>query len=206
MIVGCPLLSFTRWSRQVSPFASKPILCLKYRAVLLALFLCPSIALAQLPVAPYVSTPEADVEQMLDMAAVAPGDYLIDLGSGDGRIVIAAARRGARAHGVELDPELVQLARQRAQQAGVAALATFSHGDAFEADLSAATVVTLYLLPEVNIALKPKLLEELSPGARVISGNFDMGRWVPDRHQVSQSSGGIYLWHIPLEMPRGLLH
>lgn len=167
-------------------------------------FLCLPNATAELPVAPYVSTPAADVQQMLDMAAVAPGDYLIDLGSGDGRIVIAAARRGVRAHGVELDPALVELSRERARQAGVADLADFSQGDAFDADISAATVVTLYLLPEVNIALKPKLLRELRPGARVISGNFDMGRWVPDRHEASLSSGGIYLWVIPQEMPAEL--
>lgn len=172
--------------------------------LLLALFLCHSFVAAEHPVAPYVSTPEADVQQMLDMAEVGPGDYLIDLGSGDGRIVIAAARRGVRAHGVELEPELVELARRRAREAGVADLATFSHGDAFEADISAATVVTLYLLPEVNIALKPRLLRELRPGARVISGNFDMGRWRPDRHETSLSSGGIYLWVIPGEMPAEL--
>jgi hypothetical protein len=105
---------------------------------------------------------------------------------------------------VELEPELVELAQQLAREAGVADLATFSHGDAFEADISAATVVTLYLLPEVNIALKPRLLRELRPGARVISGNFDMGRWVPDRHEASLSSGGIYLWVIPAEMPSEL--
>lgn len=170
----------------------------------LALLLWGAFAAAELPVAPYVSTPEADVQQMLDMAGVVSGDHLIDLGSGDGRIVIAAARLGARAHGVELEPDLVELAQQRAQQAGLAELATFSHGDAFEADISTATVVTLYLLPEVNIALKPRLLRELEPGTRVISNNFDMGRWVPDRHEVSQSSGGIYFWIIPEEMPAEL--
>ncbi len=181
--------------------ASKPIFWPMSIRVLWALLLCPSLALAELAVAPYVSTPLRDVQQMLDMAAVVPEDFLIDLGSGDGRIVIAAARRGARAHGVELDPALVELSRHLAEQAGVADLATFSHGDAFEADISTATVVTLYLLPEVNIALKPKLLRELRPGSRVISGNFDMGRWLPDRHQQSLSSGGIFLWVIPEELP-----
>lgn len=172
--------------------------------LLLALLLCHSFVAAEHPVAPYVSTPEADVQQMLDMAEVGPGDYLIDLGSGDGRIVIAAARRGARAHGVDLDPALVELAQQRARRAEVADLATFSQGDAFEVEISTATVVTLYLLPEVNIALKPRLLRELRPGARVISSNFDMGRWMPDRHEESQSSGGIYFWIIPEETPAEL--
>ena len=190
--------------RPVFVAASKPIARLMSTLGPWALFLYWSLAVAEPPVAPYVSTPHADVQQMLDMAAVAPEDYLIDLGSGDGRIVIAAAQRGARAHGVELEPELVQLARRRAREAGVADRATFSQGDAFDADISAATVVTLYLLPEVNIALKPKLLRELRPGARVISGNFDMGRWRPDRHETSLSSGGIYLWVIPAEMPAEL--
>jgi len=179
----------------------RPMPNCRWPDLLLALFLWQSLAAAELPVAPYVSTPETDVQQMLDMAGVEPGDYLIDLGSGDGRIVIAAAHRGARAHGVDIDPALVELAQQRARQAGVADLATFRQADAFEADIRAATVVTLYLLPEVNIALKPKLLQELQPGTRVISNNFDMGRWVPDRHETSLSSGGIYLWVIPGEVP-----
>lgn len=150
------------------------------------------------PTAPYVPTVEEDVELMLDVAEVRPGDYVIDLGSGDGRIVIAAARRGARAHGVEIEPDLVELSRRNAREAGVEDRATFAEGDLFEADISEATVVTLYLFPEVNIALRPKLLAELEPGTRVVSNSFDMGDWRPDVHDMSaRSSGGILLWVIP---------
>lgn len=150
-------------------------------------------------VAPFVSTPMRDVEQMLDMAGVSPGDYLIDLGSGDGRIVIAAAMRGAIGHGVELDPQLVERSLERARQAGVGDQVTFVHGDVFEADIRAASVVTLYLFPEANIALRPRLLEQLQPGTRLISNNFDMDDWLSDRHEASASSGGIHLWHVPAD-------
>jgi len=149
-------------------------------------------------VAPYVPTVEEDVELMLDVAGVGPGDYVIDLGSGDGRIVIAAAARGAFAHGVEIEPELVELARRNARRAGVAERAAFVEGDIFEADIAAASVVTLYLFPEANIALRPKLLAELAPGTRVVSNSFDMGEWAPDVHDTSaRSSGGILLWIVP---------
>src|SRR5690606_25204387 len=150
------------------------------------------------PTAPFVPTVEEDVELMLDVAEVRPEDYVIDLGSGDGRIVIAAARRGARAHGVEIEPDLVELSRRNAREAGVEDRATFVEGDLFEADISEASVVTLYLFPEVNIALRPKLLAELAPGTRVVSNSFDMGDWRPDVHDMSaRSSGGILMWIIP---------
>jgi SAM-dependent methyltransferase len=150
------------------------------------------------PSAPFVPTVEEDVELMLDVAGVGPGDYVVDLGSGDGRIVISAARRGALGHGIEIDPELVALSRANARGAGVALPAAFFEGDLFEADIAAASVVTLYLFPEVNLALRPKLLAELTPGTRVVSNSFDMGDWRPDVHDLSaRSSGGILLWIIP---------
>ncbi len=149
-------------------------------------------------VAPYVPTVEEDVELMLDVAGVRPDDYVIDLGSGDGRIAIAAARRGALAHGVELDPELVELARANAAESGVSERVAFLQGDIFEADIGRATVVTLYLFPDANLMLRPKLLAELRPGTRVVSNSFHMGEWQPDVHDMSaRSSGGVLLWIVP---------
>src|SRR5690606_1808596 len=149
-------------------------------------------------VAPYVPTVEEDVELMLDVAGVRPGDYVIDLGSGDGRIAIAAAGRGAFAHGVEIEPELVDAARRNAVEAGVADRVSFVVGDIFDAHIADASVVTLYLFPEANIALRPKLLADLAPGTRVVSNSFDMGDWRPDVHDTSaRSSGGILLWIVP---------
>ena len=149
-------------------------------------------------VAPYVPTVEEDVELMLEVGGVGPDDYVIDLGSGDGRIVIAAARRGALAHGVELDPELVELARANARESGVADRVAFLQGDIFDADIGRATVVMLYLFPEANLMLRPKLLAELRAGTRVVSNSFHMGEWKPDVHDMSaRSSGGILLWIVP---------
>jgi len=152
-------------------------------------------------VAPYVPTVEEDVELMLDVAGVGSDDYVIDLGSGDGRIVIAAARRGALAHGVEIEPPLIDVARRNARNAGVAERTAFVEGDIFEADIADASVVTLYLFPEANIGLRPKLLSELAPGTRVVSNSFDMGEWRPDVHDTSaRTSGGILLWIVPADI------
>jgi precorrin-6B methylase 2 len=129
---------------------------------------------------PYVPTPPDVVERMLDMAAVKPGEYLIDLGSGDGRIAIAAAKRGARALGVELKPELVKEANANAAKAGVADRARFEEGDLFKTDLSTADVLTLYLLPLVNLDLRPRILAQMRPGARMVTHAFHMGDWMPD--------------------------
>lgn len=148
-------------------------------------------------VAPFVVTTEEDVERILDLANVGPGDFVIDLGSGDGRIVIGAAQRGARGRGVELDPYLVAEATANAAAAGVADRVSFVHGDIFEAELGAATVVTMYLMPEVNLRLRPKLLTELRPGSRVVSNSFDLGAWRPDWHVPARSSGGILAWIVP---------
>jgi hypothetical protein len=151
-------------------------------------------------VAPYVNTVREDVELMLDIASVGPEDYLIDLGAGDGRIVIAAAKRGARAHGVELQPELVTLATAKAKEAEVTDRVHFVQGDIFAADLSQATVVTAYLFPDANLQLRPKLLAELPPGTRVVSNAFDMGDWVPDKRLYGRTSGGAMLWIIPAQL------
>ncbi len=151
-------------------------------------------------VAPYVQTVADDVELILDLADVGPDDYLIDLGSGDGRFVIAAGKRGAMAHGVELNSELIDLARDNAVKAGVAEKVAFAHGDIFEANISAASVVTLYLFPEANIQLRPKLLSELRPGTRVVSNSFHMGDWEPDARVQGRTSGGALLWIIPADV------
>src|SRR5690606_30264646 len=115
-----------------------------------------------------------------------------------------AAARGAFAHGVEIEPELVELARRNARRAGVDGRTAFVEGDIFEADIGAASVVTLYLFPDANLALRPKLLAELAPGTRVVSNSFDMGEWTPDVHDMSaRSSGGILLWIVPADVAGG---
>ena len=130
---------------------------------------------------PFVVTPDNVTLEMLSLANVGPNDYLIDLGSGDGRIVILAAKRfGARALGVEIVPDLVRRSRESARRAGVEDRAEFREQDLFETDLSKATVVTLYLLPEVNLQLRPRL-RALKPGTRVVSHDWDMGDWMPER-------------------------
>jgi len=127
----------------------------------------------------WIPTPQDTVEKMLDMARVTPKDFVVDLGSGDGRNVIAAARRGARALGVEYNPDLVALSKRAAAAAGVADKATFVHGDMFEADISQASVLMLFLLPDHMERLAPKFLQ-LKPGARVVSNTFGIGGWEPD--------------------------
>lgn len=127
----------------------------------------------------WVPTPQATVDTMLDLTRVSAGDVLVDLGSGNGITVISAAKRGATATGVEFNPEMVALARRLAEEAGVSARTTFVQGDLFEADLSRATVITLFLLPSINEKLRPKLLE-LKPGTRIASNTFGMGDWEPD--------------------------
>lgn len=127
----------------------------------------------------WVPTPQATVDRMLELAKVTSKDYLIDLGSGNGITVISAAKKGATAVGVEFNPDMVALSQQRAKEAGVADRTTFIKGDLFEADLSKATVITLFLLPDINLRLRPKLLD-LKPGTRVASNTFTMGDWEPD--------------------------
>ena len=127
----------------------------------------------------WVPTPQALVDRMLDMAGVTKDDTVIDLGSGDGRTVITAARRGARAVGIEYNPDMVVLARRNAQAEGIADRATFEQGDIFQSDFSKASVITLFLLPDLNIRLRPILLG-MKPGTRVVSNTFEMGDWQPD--------------------------
>lgn len=150
---------------------------------------------------PDVRTPLVVVNEMLRLADVTASDVAYDLGSGDGRILIAAARdRGARGVGLEIDPALVAQSTERARRLGLADRLTFRQQDLFEADLTPATVVTLYLSPELNHRLRPKLLRELRPGARIVSHRFDMGDWVPSRTmQVSSNEGThtLYLWVVP---------
>jgi SAM-dependent methyltransferase len=150
---------------------------------------------------PYIDTPQPVVDTMLAMAGVDSTDVVYDLGSGDGRIPIRAAyRHGARAVGIEIQPALVDTARRNARRAGVSDHVTFRQGDLFEADISEATVVTLYLTPSVNLRLRPKLFRELAPGTRVVSHDFDMDEWTPD--SVWKDDGeAVYLWTIPETVP-----
>ena len=143
----------------------------------------------------WVPTPQEVIAAMLDMAKVTPNDYVIDLGSGDGRVVIAAAKRGARALGVEYNPDMVQLSKENAAKEGVAGKATFVNADIFEFDFSQATVVTMYLLPSLNMKLRPKILE-MKPGTRIATHAFTMEDWEPDQTaHVDERSA--YLWIVP---------
>jgi precorrin-6B methylase 2 len=153
---------------------------------------------------PYVPTPQPVVEAMLKLANVGKNDVIYDLGSGDGRIPVTAAQKyGARGVGIEIDPKLVEEANQNAKAAGVSDRVQFRQQDLFQTDMSAATVVTLYLLTENNLKLRPKLLQELKPGTRIVSHNYDMGDWKPER--VEQIDGRtIYLWTVPENVPENL--
>ena len=161
------------------------------------------------PDVPYVPTPNEVVEAMLKLANVNSNDVLYDLGSGDGRIPITAAQKfGTRATGVEIDPYLVDKSRANAQQAGVADRVKFLQQDLFKTDLSDATVVTLYLLPHINLKLRPTLLR-LKPGTRIVSHAFNMGDWKPDREIQVQAPGStrpytLYYWVVPRSIPREL--
>lgn len=148
---------------------------------------------------PYVPTPHDVVAGMLDVTNVGPGDYVIDLGSGDGRIVIAAAGRGAVGHGIDLNPVRVEEAINNARKAGVDDKVVFMEGDLFEADISNATVITMYLLSSVNLKLRPVLLEVLRPGTRIVSHSFSMGDWEADEH-LRIDSRHVYYWVIPAKV------
>ena len=145
----------------------------------------------------FVPTPNDIVATMLKMAAVSKKDTVYDLGCGDGRIVITAAQKyGARGVGIDIDPERVEEATANVRKAGVADRVKIIRGDLFEADISAATVVTLYLLTDLNLKLRPKLLRDLNPGTRVVSHAFSMGDWRPER-TAEVSGTTVYLWRIP---------
>ena len=162
----------------------------------------------------WVPTPQALVDKMLDLAKLTPQDFLMDLGSGDGRTVITAAKRGARSLGIEFNPDMVELSRKNATAAGVTDRATFEKGDLFEADLSKAQVITMFLLPSINMKLRPKLLE-LKPGTRIVSNSFTMEDWVADEQanftENCTSWCTALLWIIPAKvqgtwsMPQGVL-
>jgi cyclopropane fatty-acyl-phospholipid synthase-like methyltransferase len=156
-----------------------------------------SQATTPVPGAPFIPTPPPVVAAMLKAASVGPRDVVYDLGSGDGRIVIEAAKAfGAHGVGVELDPRLIDEARLRARNAGVAGRVRFERRDLFEVDLRPATVVTLYLLPEMNARLRPKLQQELRPGARIVAHSFAIPGWAPER-RIEVGERSIFLWTLP---------
>jgi len=182
------------------------------------LALCSALALAQAPAATvyeptvgqegkdvvWVPTPQAVVDRMLDMAKVTASDYVIDLGSGDGRTVITAAKRGARALGIEYNPDMVALSKRNAEKEGVTARASFMKADLFQTDFSQASVITMFLLPEINLKLRPKILA-LKPGTRIVSNTFTMGDWQADETTELGAGGGgcdnswctALLWIVP---------
>jgi len=159
------------------------------------------------PDVPYVPTTEQAVEAMLKLADVKKTDVVYDLGCGDGRIVIAAAKNfGARGVGIDINPVRIMEAKENARKAGIENLVRFEENDLFQSDIHEASVVTLFLLSTVNLKLRPKLLQDLKPGTRVVSNTFDMGDWKPDREANVEGADGyylsrkLYLWTVP---PRG---
>jgi len=153
----------------------------------------------------WVPTPQSLVNKMLDLAKVTPADFVIDLGSGDGRTVITAAKRGTRALGIEYNPDMVALSQRNASKEGVSDKATFMKADLFETDFSQATVITMFLLPDINLKLRPKILD-LKPGTRIVSNSFTMGEWQHDRSvnategEGCQSYCTAYLWIVPAKV------
>ena len=157
----------------------------------------------------WVPTPQALVDRMLDMGKVTAKDYVIDLGSGDGRTVITAAKRGAKALGIEYNPDMVELSKRNAAKEGVTDKASFVKADLFESDFSQATVITMFLLPDINLKLRPKILG-LKPGTRIVSNSFDMGEWKPDE-TVNVTEGctnwcTAYLWIVPAKVGFDCFH
>lgn len=161
------------------------------------------------PDVPYVPTTEAAVQEMLKLAEVKKSDIVYDLGCGDGRIVVAAAKTyAARGVGIDINPQRISEAKQNARTAGVENLVRFEENDLFQANIREATVVTLFLLPQINLKLRPKLLQDLKPGTRIVSNTFDMGDWKPEKEATvggedadyEPLSHKLYLWIVP---PRG---
>jgi hypothetical protein len=151
----------------------------------------------------WVPTPQSTVDTMLNMAKITSSDYVMDLGSGDGRTVITAAKRGATARGIEYDPDRVAYSICNAEKEGVSAKATFVKADLFETDFSKATVITMFLLPRINMELRPKILD-MKPGTRIVSNSFDMEDWKPDQTtDVTENCSGYciaYLWIVPAKV------
>jgi precorrin-6B methylase 2 len=175
--------------------AARIIFGLVLLAGLAGMSCAPTYAQVRLDV-PYVPTPQDVVDRMLDMAKLTKDDFHIDLGSGDGRIAVTAARRGARSIGVDLNPTRIAEANENAQKAGVTDRVTFVLGNLFEMDISKANVLTMYLLQGVNLQLRPKILSDLRPGSRVVSHAFSMNDWEPDQH-VNLNGRNLYLWIVP---------
>jgi hypothetical protein len=150
----------------------------------------------------WVPTPQVLVDKMLDMAKLTANDYLIDLGSGDGRTVITAAKRGSKALGIEYNPDMVELSKRAAAKEGVSDKATFIKADLFEYDFSQAQVITMFLLPSINAKLRPKILD-LKPGTRIVSNSFDMGEWKPDATESVEGCANwctAHLWIVPAKV------
>lgn len=186
---------------------SHPARLASFPALLVVLLVLPLLALTAAPAVPreldvpYVPTPQAVVDKMLEMAEVKSGDVLIDLGSGDGRIPITAAQKyGVTALGVDLNPVRVNEAKANAERAGVADKVAFREEDLFKTDLSKATVITMYLLSRVNMELRPALMK-LKPGTRIVSHAFNMGDWQPDK-SVKVDGRDVYLWIVREDMQR----
>jgi SAM-dependent methyltransferase len=171
---------------------------LRHLAPVFTLFLAlaPAQEPKKAPDVPYVPTPDAVVQSMLKLANVQKSDTVYDLGCGDGRIVITAAKLyGAHGVGVDINPERIREARANAKQAGVEDLVKFVEADLFDADIHNATVVTLYLLPSINLKLRPKLMRDLKPGTRVVSHAFDMGDWKPEKED-DVDGRHVYFWTV----------
>ncbi|HYG42726.1 MAG TPA: class I SAM-dependent methyltransferase [Bordetella sp.] len=188
------------------PAPSTPVLPRRHALAALAatLVLAATPAWAADPVrldVPFVPTPDDAVARMLDMAYVGPQDTVIDLGSGDGRIAIAAVRdrKATRATGIDIDPERIAEARANASKAGVQDRVRFVQQNLFETDISKATVLTMYLLPDVNLKLRPRILSDLAPGTRVISHAFTMGDWDSDQYE-NVAGRSLYLWIVPAKV------
>jgi SAM-dependent methyltransferase len=199
------------WRRSRTPYPSRGVRGLALAAVAIALLAACGDASRPAPrdeasLAPYVATPELIVEEMLRLANVGKEDVVYDLGSGDGRIIITAAKTyGAKGVVVELDANLVGQSRENARRAGVPHLVEFRHQDVLTVDLAPATVVTIYLSREANLKLRPALQTQLRPGARVIAHDFDMGDWQPEAIRPLLDESGmlrtLYLWRIPGRPP-----
>ena len=152
---------------------------------------------SQYPDVIFVPTPQEVVDKMLELGRVAKGDILYDLGSGDGRIPITAARKyGIKATGIDIDPDRIREANENASKAGVTRLVEFRQEDLFKADFHDATIITLYLLPDLNVKLRPKLWDELKPGTRIVSHQFEMGTWKPEK-KLESNGRTIYFWTVP---------
>ena len=181
---------------------------LNRRSFLLGITLAGGTALAQQaapkrsPDVPYVPTPQPVVDAMLKLGEVKKGDILYDLGSGDGRIPITAAKAyGVRGTGIDINPERISEAEANAKKDQVTDRVKFLNQDLFEANISDATVVTLYLLPSINLKLRPKLFKDLKPGTRIVSHSFDMGDWQPEK-RIEVDGRYLYLWRIPSTPPK----